>query len=221
MQVRYQAALRPEGSDYNRSRDQPRFDGCYDARLKGVFMRGLRSTPAAALAASLWLAACAASAAENAREPGETEHRPSLPTNASLAREARPIESTASLARDALLIEGWRRQRPGTAPPEPTYAPSWAARPNVAATMALAHRPFHREIVKAAERAGIDPVLVHAVIRVESAYNARAVSPRGAVGLMQVMPGTARRFGVDDLLKPGASISAGTQYLSHLMRIFE
>jgi soluble lytic murein transglycosylase-like protein len=116
---------------------------------------------------------------------------------------------------------GWVRTRPGTPPPElPVLAPEWRTAMSVPDRTALARRPFHLEIVKAAERAGIDPALVHAVIRVESGYNASAVSPKGAMGLMQVMPGTARRFGVDDLLKPGASISAGTQYLSHLMRIF-
>jgi soluble lytic murein transglycosylase-like protein len=125
------------------------------------------------------------------------------------------------LARDALLIESWSRARPGTPPPpQSAYSPAWAA-PNVAATAALAGRPYHSEIVKAARAAGIDPVLVHAVIRHESAYNARAVSPRGALGLMQVIPGTGKRFGVDNLLQPGANITAGTQYLSYLMRMFE
>lgn len=116
---------------------------------------------------------------------------------------------------------GWQRVRPGTPPPEITAVlPGWSAAMTVPDRTALAHRPFHQEIVRAAQRAGIDPALVHAVIRVESAYNARAVSPKGALGLMQVIPGTGRRFGVDNLLTPGANISAGTQYLSHLLRLF-
>lgn len=116
---------------------------------------------------------------------------------------------------------GWIRQRPGTPPPEIRAVPSeWAAAMTVPDRTALARRPFHLEIVKAARRAGIDPALIHAVIRVESAYNARAVSPKGAMGLMQVVPGTGHRFGVEDLLKPGANIAAGTLYLSHLMQLF-
>lgn len=85
----------------------------------------------------------------------------------------------------------------------------------------LTRRPFHQEIVSAARKAGIDPALVHAVIGVESAYNARAVSSKGAVGLMQVIPDTARRYGVEDLLDPRHNLSAGTQYLSYLMRVFD
>ncbi|HYI87300.1 MAG TPA: lytic transglycosylase domain-containing protein [Burkholderiales bacterium] len=118
---------------------------------------------------------------------------------------------------------GWQRLRPGTPPPEISLAPAspWSAAMTVPDRTALARRPFHQEIVKAAQRAGIDPALVHAVIRVESAYNAGAVSPKGATGLMQVIPGTGRRFGVENLLQPGANISAGTQYLSYLMRMFK
>jgi soluble lytic murein transglycosylase-like protein len=128
------------------------------------------------------------------------------------------VASCAAAAADP----GFVRQRPGTPPPEiRALVPEWQTAMSVPDRTALARRPFHMEIVKAAERAGIDPALVHAVIRVESAYNARAVSPKGAMGLKQVMPGTGRRFGVDDLLQPGASISAGTQYLSHLMRLFQ
>lgn len=64
---------------------------------------------------------------------------------------------------------------------------------------------------------GIDPALVHAVIRAESAYRPEAVSPKGAIGLMQVMPGTGRRFGVHDLAAPENNLKAGTAYLKHLL----
>ncbi|HEX2829449.1 MAG TPA: lytic transglycosylase domain-containing protein [Burkholderiales bacterium] len=141
--------------------------------------------------------------------------------NDALADTRRSPAARGYLAREALLVESWHRARPGTAPPaEPTYPRAWGA-PNAAATAALAARPYHKEILKAAREAGIDPVLVHAVIRVESAYNARAVSKAGALGLMQVIPGTGRRFGVDNLLQPSANITAGTLYLSYLMRVFE
>lgn len=124
----------------------------------------------------------------------------------------------------AAMEIGWHRQRPGTPPSEIAVRlpeSAWSMARTVPDRTALAHRPFHQEILRAAQRAGIDPALVHAVIRVESAYNARAVSPKGAMGLMQVIPGTGRRFGIDNLLTPGANISAGTQYLSYLMRLFD
>src|SRR5471030_1128564 len=57
-------------------------------------------------------------------------------------------------------------------------------------------------VAQAAGRYGIDAALLHAVISVESGYNARAVSKRGAAGLMQLMPGTAKRYGVADVFDP-------------------
>lgn len=59
----------------------------------------------------------------------------------------------------------------------------------------------------------VDPELVHAIIEVESAYDAHAVSKTGALGLMQLKPATAERFGVRDPLDPGENIEAGIRYL--------
>lgn len=68
---------------------------------------------------------------------------------------------------------------------------------------------------------GLDPALVHAVIRAESAYRPDALSPKGAIGLMQVMPATGRRFGVSDLDVPERNLQAGTTYLRHLLDRFD
>lgn len=72
-----------------------------------------------------------------------------------------------------------------------------------------------------ANEKGLDPALVHAVIRAESAYRPDALSPKGAVGLMQVMPATGRRFGVSDLEVPEHNLQAGTTYLRHLLDRFD
>lgn len=141
-----------------------------------------------------------------------------------LLRVLRPVVMSLALVAGVAFAAdaGWQRVRPGTPPPEiALLLPEWSAAMTVPDRTALARRPFHQEIVKAARLAGIDPALVHAVIRVESAYNARAVSPKGATGLMQVVPGTGRRYGIDDLLQPGSNIRAGTQDPSYLMRLFE
>jgi hypothetical protein len=66
----------------------------------------------------------------------------------------------------------------------------------------------------------VDPRLVHAVIQTESAYNAKAVSSAGAVGLMQLMPDTARRYGVTNLTDPDQNIEGGTRYLKDLIEMF-
>ncbi len=71
----------------------------------------------------------------------------------------------------------------------------------------------------ASQRQGLDVRLVHAVIHVESAYAAAARSPKGALGLMQVMPATAARYGVHDaasLLRPEVNVDIGTRYLRDL-----
>src|SRR6202030_4226812 len=72
-------------------------------------------------------------------------------------------------------------------------------------------------IERAARSAALRPELVRAVIVVESAFNPRALSRRGAQGLMQLQPATARRYGVSDAFDPEQNITAGTRYLSDLM----
>ncbi|MEA3642234.1 MAG: lytic transglycosylase domain-containing protein [Lamprobacter sp.] len=72
-----------------------------------------------------------------------------------------------------------------------------------------------------ARRQGVDPELVHAVIRAESSYRPRAQSPAGARGLMQLMPATAKRFGVSDIWEPAENIRGGVTYLRFLLDRFE
>lgn len=75
-------------------------------------------------------------------------------------------------------------------------------------------------IAQAARKYNVDERLVHAVILAESAYNSNARSPVGAGGLMQLMPATARRFGVTDRYDPRQSIDGGTHYLKILLKMF-
>lgn len=84
----------------------------------------------------------------------------------------------------------------------------------------------HQAVIKAwveqiAPRYAIDPELVMAVIRVESAYNPQAVSDKHAQGLMQLIPETAARFGVKDVWDPVENIEGGTAYLHWLLRHFQ
>jgi hypothetical protein len=80
--------------------------------------------------------------------------------------------------------------------------------------------PYDAIIERHSSRRGIDPVLAKAVIQVESSYNPRCVSRKGARGLMQLMPETARRFGVKDIFDPEQNIAGGIAYLSVLMDMF-
>jgi soluble lytic murein transglycosylase-like protein len=79
--------------------------------------------------------------------------------------------------------------------------------------------PVHLEQIvhEVAERHRVDPALVKAVISTESGWNPAAVSRKGAVGLMQLIPGTAQRFGVGNLFDPAQNIEAGTTYLRSLL----
>lgn len=83
------------------------------------------------------------------------------------------------------------------------------------------HRVEYAPLINAAaNKYRLDPALLHAVIRAESAYNPWAVSHKGAVGLMQLMPGTAARYGVRDRQDPGENIEGGARYLSDLIDMF-
>ena len=75
-------------------------------------------------------------------------------------------------------------------------------------------------IARAATKHQIEEKLIHAVIQTESAYNASAISPAGAVGIMQLMPDTARRYGVTDRLDAEQNIDAGARYLKDLLAMF-
>jgi len=84
-----------------------------------------------------------------------------------------------------------------------------------------AERLFHPIVLEAADRHQVDPALVKAIIMVESSYNPRAVSKKGAKGLMQLMPTTAKALGVEDSFNPEHNINAGVRYFRHLMNQFD
>lgn len=98
-----------------------------------------------------------------------------------------------------------------------------AASPEGGSTQAAqgAARQHAPRIERAARASGVEAALLHAVIRAESAYNARAVSPKGAAGLMQLMPDTARRYGVTDRFDPDQNVLAGAYYLRDLLAMFD
>jgi soluble lytic murein transglycosylase-like protein len=83
-----------------------------------------------------------------------------------------------------------------------------------------ARKKYHAQILQAARVFQLEPALLHAVISAESGYNALARSPKGARGLMQLMPDTARRYGVDNPLDPEQNIHGGAAYLRDLLTLF-
>lgn len=77
--------------------------------------------------------------------------------------------------------------------------------------------PFERVIRAAAQRYALDADLIHCVIAVESNFDPKAVSPKNARGLMQLLPQTAARFGVKDIFDPEENVNAGSRYLHDLL----
>lgn len=112
----------------------------------------------------------------------------------------------------------WTRQPNGslvvTGEGRPVRDPAPVERSSVSAVELVSRVEHH------ALRAGLDPKLVHAVVRVESDYDLHALSVDGAMGLMQLMPQTARELGVEDAWDPEENLRAGTEYLARLVERF-
>lgn len=85
-------------------------------------------------------------------------------------------------------------------------------------TIKLNTQAYMDEIRAASRRFGVDEAIVRAIIHAESAYRPNALSRAGAQGLMQLIPATAKRFGVDDPFNPNQNIQGGVQYLAWLLK---
>jgi hypothetical protein len=83
--------------------------------------------------------------------------------------------------------------------------------------------PFHQEVLEAANTTALAPALIHAVITVESKHNPKALSKKGAYGLMQLMPATAKHYGLTGLKKANhqQNILVGARYLKELVMLFD
>lgn len=79
---------------------------------------------------------------------------------------------------------------------------------------------FDDIIVQAARHNQLDPLLIYATMHTESTFHPKAISPKGASGLMQLMPGTAARFGVTNIFDPRQNVEAGAKYMRYLMDMF-
>jgi hypothetical protein len=99
---------------------------------------------------------------------------------------------------------------------KPISSPLVRRTANVPATLSL-----DEVVASASGRYRLDPDLVNSVIKVESGFNARAVSPKGAQGLMQLMPGTATQLGVPNAFDPQANVEGGAKYLRELLERYD
>jgi len=137
-----------------------------------------------------------------------------------------PVPRTALVATNRLQPTGTSGVAASTAKLKPArYA---AAPANIA--MAASHSldgfttgnaKIDNLIVQAGARHGVDPVLLYAIMHRESAFKQRAISHKGARGLMQLMPATAARFGVRDIFDPAQNIEGGARYVRFLINYFD
>jgi soluble lytic murein transglycosylase-like protein len=112
-------------------------------------------------------------------------------------------------------ITGYEKDLASSLPlPAPAHSPTSVPTHSVSPLSA----PAMNQVVNTASAAyHLDPDLVNSVIHAESGFNAHAVSPKGARGLMQLMPGTANQLGVNDAFDPQANVTGGSRYLRELL----
>ncbi|KAA6453291.1 lytic transglycosylase domain-containing protein [Bacillus swezeyi] len=137
----------------------------------------------------------------------------------------------SSILNQYLSNTGGLQQQTGTLPPVRTEAQSLTAEITAPAPVAAAAPSVTKETVsfggqnqhideiikQAAQKYGVDEKLIHAVVKQESRYQQKAVSQAGAMGLMQLMPSTAKALGVSNAFDPVQNIEGGTKYLKQML----
>src|SRR6204780_70656 len=183
-----------------------------------------RSGIAMTVLAAAWLLLPAPSAAQIAASVDQngkmtfvnSNSQPHASRSAIAASSARPEASRDISTESAATAKPHRAAQPPAPPAIPATADEFATAPPIAPTEESTD-PMDRMVRDAAERHKVDPALVKAVISTESGWNPRAVSPKGAVGLMQLIPETAQRYGVGNLFDPAQNVEGGTTYLKWLL----
>lgn len=152
------------------------------------------------------LAACLAICISVGAAPGlAAEAEPTCPGPVKEAAHAPPIEGAAHDLAEPQAVEEAAAEPESAAPPRrnPHIDPE-----------------LETMITAVAEEHGVDANLVMGIIKVESGFNPKAKSPAGACGLMQLMPGTARKMGAKNIFDPAENLQAGVKYFKHLLDKF-
>jgi soluble lytic murein transglycosylase-like protein len=120
----------------------------------------------------------------------------------------------------ALLAAAWVAAQAQAATAPAFFVPCRLMKPTAPA-VAKIDAPYARIVETASRAHGVEERLVHALIWAESSYDPKAVSPSGAEGLMQLMPATAKRYGVRDAFDPKQNIDGGVKHLRELLDQFD
>jgi soluble lytic murein transglycosylase-like protein len=145
--------------------------------------------------------------------------KPTVPDAAKATGSSGPSKVSSTLKNAPVTA---LNQNAANTTPNPIFIPGSQPTVQVFATeVGTTGNPTYDALVRqSATRHGVDPNLVFAVMRQESGFHPRAVSYKGASGLMQLMPATARRLGVTNIFDPAQNIDAGTKYLRFLLDMF-
>jgi soluble lytic murein transglycosylase-like protein len=162
--------------------------------------------------------------------------RVEIPAPPQPARRSRPLKLTARILPRVATPDA---RRPMLDARQASAQPSMALRADAAAyapaaplaSASAAGKPLDgfstgdasidRFIVEAGSRNGVDPILLYSIMHRESSFKRFALSPKGARGLMQLMPGTAARFGVRNIFDPQQNIEGGARYVRFLLDLFD
>ena len=138
-------------------------------------------------------------------------------------RYSRSVASKAVSSKPvAAVSQPGKEVKPRTVEPQEAGAEPARSEPvNQPIYNVVAGRSLDRLIGQVAWDHQIDPRFVHAVIKAESNYNPRAISPKGALGLMQLTRQTAQRFGVTNVFNPAENLEGGVRYLRYLLDLYE
>lgn len=132
------------------------------------------------------------------------------------------IPTTAKADQIVVLVDG-QGHRVYVNSGESASRVEWMMRsfqPNSPSVSGNALAGINQLVEQTAHRMQMDPELIRAMVRVESGYNAKAISNKGAMGLMQLIPATAQRFGVENPFDPKQNLEGGVSYLKYLMALF-
>ncbi|MEO8026171.1 MAG: lytic transglycosylase domain-containing protein [Bryobacteraceae bacterium] len=168
---------------------------------------------AAAVGAVLTLAADPA-AATNASVPS-----PTLGTGARVATVVKADPRSGRLVRRVTVTQPAAARAAKIS--EETDSPDRSVPAKTTSELSGSKSGIHQLVEDAAARHDVDPLLVHSVIKVESNYNQYAISNKGAVGLMQLMPATGRQYGAQNSFDARQNIEAGVKYLKHLQDLYK
>ena len=146
-----------------------------------------------------------------------------LPVGAAAQQPLTPPERSPVPLTDAdqerARAEELKKKNAGSQP-SPTPTAALIKVPTAVCTISSGNQSIDGMVNEAALRHGLDPCLIFSVMRAESAFNRMAVSPKGASGLMQLMPATATRFGVKNIFDPRENVFGGAKYLRWLLDRF-